>query len=78
MVVPKTLEEAALAVDEMLNLAFQNSGGNRDTLFFHNVVLRNYFQLLPVKTVGMTVGTKESDPRKMKTATKTMVLLNHP
>ena len=76
--VPKTLEEAALAVDEMLNLAFQNSGGNHVILLFHIVVLRNYFQSLLVRIVGKTVETKGSDPEKTMRTTKTTVLLNHP
>ena len=68
---PQTLEEATFAasVGEMLNLAFQNSGGNHDTLIFHIVVLGNYFQLLLVRTKGERL-------KKMKTM-KIMVLLNH-
>lgn len=62
--VPKTLEEAALAVDEMLNLAFQNSGGNRDALFFHNVVLRNLLPVAPGEDSGEDSGDEGERPEE--------------
>lgn len=61
---PKTLEEAALAVDEMLNLAFQNSGGKCDALFFYNVVLRNLLPVAPGEDSGEDSGDEGERPEE--------------
>lgn len=72
----KTLEEAAVAVDEMFNLAFQNSGSllsSTINILMQILNILHFFQWPPPRIVVKTAETKAIDQQSKKMRKKTMV-----
>jgi hypothetical protein len=73
LVIYKTIEEAAVAVDEMFNLAFQSSGSGSSSRESICCVFTSFLQWLLVTTAVKTVEMKVIDQQKRR-KTKLMVV----
>jgi hypothetical protein len=66
----KTIEDAALAVDEMFNQAFENAGRTSLLHLFQTAPLIFNLQLLAAMIVLMTAATRMTDQKVQKMRTR--------